>query len=296
VSTDLALAGGDLLHRVEDGVAWLRLNRPDAANALTPDQRDAIIGLLREYDESSSVRAIVLTAAGRHFCGGADLRIDRPEMGSPQAPDGHAPGGAVPGGAVPDGAAPDGPAAGTVMKTIAYGAHRLVTALQDCQKPVLASVQGTAAGLGVQLALACDLVLMAEEASFIEIFVQRGLLADGGAAYLLTRLAGVQRAKELMLLGGRISAAKACGYGLVTEVVPRDQLEARTAELARTLAQGPTVAIGLMKRLANRALDADRNGALFEEALAQELVTKTADAQAGIAAFVERRPAEFRGF
>jgi 2-(1,2-epoxy-1,2-dihydrophenyl)acetyl-CoA isomerase len=286
VSTDLALAGGDLLHRVEDGVAWLRLNRPDAANALTPDQRDAIIGLLREYDESSSVRAIVLTAAGRHFCGGADLRIDRPEMGSPQAPDGTA----------PDGAAPDGPAAGTVMKTIAYGAHRLVTALQDCQKPVLASVQGTAAGLGVQLALACDLVLMAEEASFIEIFVQRGLLADGGAAYLLTRLAGVQRAKELMLLGGRISAAKACGYGLVTEVVPRDQLEARTAELARTLAQGPTVAIGLMKRLANRALDADRNGALFEEALAQELVTKTADAQAGIAAFVERRPAEFRGF
>jgi 2-(1,2-epoxy-1,2-dihydrophenyl)acetyl-CoA isomerase len=137
---------------------------------------------------------------------------------------------------------------------------------------------------------------MAEEASFIEIFVQRGLLADGGAAYLLTRLAGVQRAKELMLLGGRISAAKACGYGLVTEVVPRDRLEARTAELARTLAQGPTVAIGLMKRLANRALDTDRNGALFEEALAQELVTKTADAQAGIAAFVERRPAEFRGY
>lgn len=296
MSTDLALAGGDLLHRVQDGVAWLRLNRPDAANALTPDQRDAIIGLLREYDESSSVRAIVLTAAGRHFCGGADLRIDRPEMDSPQAPDGEPPDGEPPDGAAPGGAAPGGPAAGTVMKTIAYGAHRLVTALQDCQKPVLASVQGTAAGLGVQLALACDLVLMAEEASFIEVFVQRGLLADGGAAYLLTRLAGVQRAKELMLLGGRISAAKACGYGLVTEVVPRDQLEARTAELARTLAQGPTVAIGLMKRLANRALDADRNGALFEEALAQELVTKTADAQAGIAAFVERRPAEFRGY
>lgn len=296
MSTDLALAGGDLLHRVQDGVAWLRLNRPDAANALTPDQRDAIIGLLREYDETSSVRAVVLSAAGRHFCGGADLRIDRPEMQSPQAPDGDAPDGAAPGVAVPDGGVPGGPAAGTVMKTIAYGAHRLVTALQDCQKPVLASVQGTAAGLGVQLALACDLVLMAEEASFIEIFVQRGLLADGGAAYLLTRLAGVQRAKELMLLGGRISAAKACGYGLVTEVVPRDQLEARTAELARTLAEGPTVAIGLMKRLANRALDADRNGALFEEALAQELVTKTADAQAGIAAFVERRPAEFRGY
>lgn len=275
MSTDLALAGGELLHRVEDGVAWIRLNRPDAANTLTPGQRDAIIDLLRDCDESGSVRAIVLGATGRHFCGGADLRIDRPGLDSAQTP--------------------AGTVTGTVMRVIAYGAHRLVTALQDCQKPVLASVQGTAAGLGVQLALACDLVLMAEEASFAEIFVQRGLVADGGAAYLLTRLAGLQRAKELMLLGGRISAAKACGYGLVTEVVPRDHLEARTAELAITLAQGPTVAIGLMKRLANRALDADRNGALFEETLAQELVTNTADAQAGIAAFRDRRPAEFRG-
>lgn len=281
MSTDLPLAGGALLHRVEEGVAWIRLNRPDAANALTPAQRDAIIDLLRDCDENGSVRVIVLGATGRHFCGGADLRIDRPELDPARLGTGQA---------------PDGTVTGTVMKTIAYGAHRLVTALQDCQKPVLASVQGTAAGLGVQLALACDLVLMAEEASFVEIFVQRGLVADGGAAYLLTRLAGLQRAKELMLLGGRISAAKACGYGLVTEVVPRDQLQARTAELAMTLAQGPTVAIGLMKRLANRALDADRTGALFEETLAQELVTKTADAQAGIAAFVDRRPAEFRGY
>jgi 2-(1,2-epoxy-1,2-dihydrophenyl)acetyl-CoA isomerase len=182
------------------------------------------------------------------------------------------------------------------MKTIAYGAHRLVTALQDCQKPVLASVQGTAAGLGVQLALACDLVLMAEEASFIEIFVRRGLVADGGAAYLLTRLAGLQRAKELMLLGDRISATKAREYGLVTEVVSRDQLEARTAELATTLAQGPTVALGLMKRLANRAPDSDRTGALFDETLAQELAANSVDGQVGVAAFAERRPAEFRGY
>jgi 2-(1,2-epoxy-1,2-dihydrophenyl)acetyl-CoA isomerase len=182
------------------------------------------------------------------------------------------------------------------MKTIAYGAHRLVTALQDCQKPVLASVQGTAAGLGVQLALACDLVLMAEEASFIEVFVRRGLVADGGAAYLLTRLAGLQRAKELMLLGDRISAAQAREYGLVTDVVPGDRLEARTAELAATLARGPTVALGLMKRLANRALDGDRTGALFDETLAQELAAKSADGQAGVAAFAERRPAEFRGY
>ena len=285
MSTDVELADGDLLHRVADGVAWIRLNRPEAANALTPAQRDAIIGLLRDCDEDRSVRAIVLGATGRHFCGGADLRIDRPELDRPEL-DPPAPGDT----------ATTHPATAVVMKTIAYGAHRLVTALQDCQKPVLASVQGTAAGLGVQLALACDLVLMAEEASFIEVFVRRGLVADGAAAYLLTRLAGLQRAKELMLLGDRISAAKAREYGLVTDVVPGDKLEARTAELAATLAGGPTVALGLMKRLANRALDADRTGALFDETLAQELAANSADGQAGVAAFVERRPTEFRGY
>jgi 2-(1,2-epoxy-1,2-dihydrophenyl)acetyl-CoA isomerase len=295
VSTDVELAGGDLLHRVAGGVAWIRLNRPEAANALTPAQRDAIIGLLRDCDEDRSVRAIVLGAAGRHFCGGADLRIDRPELDRPELdrPELDRPELDPP---APGDTATTHPATAVVMKTIAYGAHRLVTALQDCQKPVLASVQGTAAGLGVQLALACDLVLMAEEASFIEVFVRRGLVADGGAAYLLTRLAGLQRAKELMLLGDRISAAKAREYGLVTDVVPGDKLEARTAELAATLAGGPTVALGLMKRLANRALDADRTGALFDETLAQELAANSADGRAGVAAFVERRPAEFRGY
>jgi 2-(1,2-epoxy-1,2-dihydrophenyl)acetyl-CoA isomerase len=181
------------------------------------------------------------------------------------------------------------------MKMIAHGANRLLPAIQDCQKPVLASVQGTAAGIGVQLALACDLVIMAEEASFIEIFVRRGLVPDGGTAYLLTRLAGLQRAKELMLLGERVSAAKAREYGLVTEVVPREQLETRTAELAATLAQGPTVAMGLMKRLANRALDSDRDTALFEESLAQEMNLTSADAQEGIASFVEGRTTTFEG-
>jgi 2-(1,2-epoxy-1,2-dihydrophenyl)acetyl-CoA isomerase len=285
VSTDAELAGGDLLYRVADGVAWIRLNRPEAANALTPGQRDAIIGLLRDCDEDRSVRAIVLGATGRHFCGGADLRIDRPELDRPEFDRPEL-----------DTGVTQHAATAMVMKTIAYGAHRLVTALQDCQKPVLASVQGTAAGLGVQLALACDLVLMAEEASFIEVFVRRGLVADGGAAYLLTRLAGLQRAKELMLLGDRISAAQAREYGLVTDVVPGDRLEARTAELAATLARGPTVALGLMKRLANRALDGDRTGALFDETLAQELAVNSADGRAGVAAFAERRPAEFRGY
>jgi 2-(1,2-epoxy-1,2-dihydrophenyl)acetyl-CoA isomerase len=276
VSADAELVGGQLLHRIEDGVAWIRLNRPDVANALTPSLRNAVIDLLRACDHDRSVRVIVLCASGRHFCGGADLRADHPELEPADTSLGD-------------------PVAGTVMKMIEYGTHRLVTALLDCQKPIVASVQGTAAGLGVQVALACDLVLMAEEASFIEVFVQRGIVPDGGAAYLLTRLAGLQRAKELMLLGDRVGAAKAREYGLATEVVPLDQLEARTAEIAAKLAHGPTVALGMMKRLANRALDSDRATALYEEALAQEIVMTTQDAQEGVASFVERRPTEFRG-
>lgn len=272
---DVEYAGGELLFRVDEGVAWIRLNRPEVANALTPQQRNALIDLLRDCDQDGAVRVVVLASTGTHFCGGADLRVAGADLEAVEVEDELA--------------------TGSVMKMITYGANRLLPAIQDCQKPVIASVQGTAAGIGVQLALACDLVVMAEEASFIEVFVRRGLVPDGGTAYLLTRLAGLQRAKELMLLGERISAAKAREYGLVTEVVPRDTLEARTAELANILAQGPTVALGLMKRLANRALDSDRDTALFEEALAQELIMNTTDAQEGVASFVEGRSNRFEG-
>lgn len=271
------LCGGDLLFDTDDGVARITLNRPDAANALTPDQRQGIVDLLRRCDDDRRARVVVLAANGRHFCGGADLRMDRPDLES-------------------DVETPTGKVAGTVMKGIHYGAHRLVNAIQDCQKPVVAAVQGTAAGLGVQVVLACDLIVMAEEASLIEVFVDRGLVPDGGAAYLLVRICGLIRAKELMMLGERISAEKALRYGLVTDVVPRDRVEERTTELAAKLAAGPTIALGLMKRLANRALDVDRGAALFEETMAQEIVTGTVDTQEALAAFKERRSVEFKGY
>lgn len=277
MSPEERLCDGELLFHVDGGVAWITLDRPDKANAITPQQRTAMVELLRCCDEDHTVRAVVLRATGRHFCGGADLRIDRPDLDA-------------------DVDSPTGALAGAVMKTIGYGVHQLVCALQDCQKPVLAAVQGAAAGVGVQLVLACDLVLMAEEAFLAETFVDRGLVADGGAAYLLVRLVGLQRAKELLFLGERITAEKAQRYGLVTEVVASERLPARTAEMAARLAAGPTVAIGLMKRLANRSLDVDRAGALFEETLAQELATTTADTREGLAAFVERRLVVFRGY
>jgi len=125
--------------------------------------------------------------------------------------------------------------------------------------------------------------------------VRRGILPDGGGAYLLTRTLGMQRAKELVLLGDKLSAADAFAVGMVNRVVPASELEATATELATRLASGPTVALGLAKRLLNRSLDTDRATAFFEESMAQELVTRTEDATEGVASFVERRPTEFKG-
>ena len=270
-----SLADGTLLRQVDGGTVWLTLNRPDVGNALTPDQRNTLIDLLHEADLNAAVRAIVIASTGKHFCTGADLRAPQPQMEQTE---------------------PDvDPPPGTVMRVLADGAQRLVAAVLDCQKPVVAAVNGTAAGIGAHLALACDLVVASEEASFIEVFVRRGILPDGGGCYLLPRIIGMQRAKELVMLGDRLTAADAFTFGMVNRVVPAAALEATTAELATRLAEGPTIALGLAKRLLNRSLDVDRASAFFEESMAQELVTRSEDATEGVASYVERRPTSFRG-
>lgn len=265
-----------VLHRVDDGVAWITLNRPEAANAITPDQRNRLIDLLAEASEDLAVRAVVLTAVGSGFCTGADLRSPRPPRPRPEG-------------------APER-VAGDVGRVIQRGAQRLVAAVLDCEKPVLAAVNGTAAGIGAHLAFACDLVLAAESARFIEVFVPRGLVPDGGAAYLLARLIGPQKAKELLFFGEGLTAAEAAGLGLVNRVVPDDALEVTAAEWAARLAGGPTRALAATKALVNRALDVDRATAFREEALAQDLNMGTHDAQEGVNSFVERRDPQFRGW
>jgi 2-(1,2-epoxy-1,2-dihydrophenyl)acetyl-CoA isomerase len=156
-------------------------------------------------------------------------------------------------------------------------------------------VNGVAAGLGAHLAFACDLVVAAEEARFIEVFVRRGLAVDAGGAFLLTRLVGLQKAKELVFLGDALPAEEARRIGLVNRVVPRAGLEAAAREWGERLATGPTFALGLSKRLLNRALDVDLETALEEEALAQTLVAQSDDMREGVAAFAERRAPQFKG-
>ncbi|WP_030706768.1 enoyl-CoA hydratase/isomerase family protein [Streptomyces sp. NRRL F-2580] len=259
----------EVLHRTESNVAWITLNRPAAMNAVTWDQRERVIALLGEASADPAVRAVVLTATGKGFCAGADLR----------------------GGGAPAAER----VAGDVARMIRLGAQRLITAVLDCEKPVLAAVNGTAAGIGAHLALACDLVIAAEPARFIEVFVRRGLVPDGGGAYLLPRLVGPQKAKELMFFGDALPAADAERLGLVNKVVPAEELEATARAWAERLAQGPTRALALTKQLVNASLDGDRATALAAEATAQEINMTTADANEGVASFVERRTPKYLG-
>jgi len=273
-------ASEEVIYEVEPtGVAWLVLNRPDAGNAVTRAQRGVILDLLEQAADDDAVRAIVLTGAGdRHFCTGADLRV------------------ATQGDAASDPAQPA--RVGTVMRGLesSLGAQRFVAALLDCPKPIIASVNGTAAGLGAHIAFACDLVIAADTARFIEVFVRRGLLPDGGGAYLLTRLVGPQKAKELVFFGDDVPAEEACRLGLVNRVVPVADLRAQTRDWSERLASGPTVAISLAKRLVNTALGAERAEAFRAEALALEVGMHAVDSNEGVRAFVERRPAEFVGW
>jgi 2-(1,2-epoxy-1,2-dihydrophenyl)acetyl-CoA isomerase len=226
--------------------------------------RDQLADAFDALSADLAVRAVVLTGAGeRHFCTGAGLGGTAPPH--PPRPDG----------------APDR-SLGDVARLIRRGWQRLVTSILDCEKPVVAAVNGTAAGGGANLVLACDLVVMADTARLIEVFVKRGIIPDAGGAYLLPRIVGPQRAKELMFLGDDVSAADCERWGIANRVVPAAELGATVDELAARLAAGPTKAIGMTKWLVNRSHESSRHSAFEEEAYAQELVTTTADMAEGI--------------
>jgi 2-(1,2-epoxy-1,2-dihydrophenyl)acetyl-CoA isomerase len=260
-----------LLFRVENGVGWIVLNRPDARNALNAEMRQGYLDALARCAEDPEIRAVVLTGTGKGFCTGADLSGSRAATGS---------------------TAPPGPGD---TRNAMQPSQRVIRTLWELEKPTLAAVNGVAAGLGAHLAYACDLVLAADDARFIEVFVRRGIAVDAGGAFLLPRHVGLRKAKELVFFGDDLSATDAERLGLVNKVVPAAELEATAREWAERLARGPTFALGLSKRLLNRSLEADLATCFSEEAFTQALVAQSDDMREGIRSFMEKRPPAFRG-
>jgi 2-(1,2-epoxy-1,2-dihydrophenyl)acetyl-CoA isomerase len=265
-------------YEADNGIARVTINSPQTGNSLTAAMRDRIPELMEWASADLAVRCVVLSGAGeRHFCTGANLA--GPPTAGPPRPKG----------------APDR-AMGDAARLVRRGWQRLVASILDCEKPVIASVNGTAAGGGAQLVLAADLVIMADTAKLVEVFVRRGIIPDAGGAYLLPRIVGTHVAKELMFLADDVPAQRCAELGIANRVVPADSLISEVDELAVRLARAPTRAITLTKGLINRSLESGRQAAFDEEAAAQDWLTASDDFHEGIAAFRQRRQPEFKGW
>ena len=271
----------DLSEKVQfeiiDQVAWITINNPDKGNAMSPGMRDRMTGLFESLNGQFDARAVVLTATGQKlFCPGADISVGREYA---QRPD-------------------DAPAlaVGEPRRMMLRGQHPLMSSILDCELPVIAAVNGTAAGMGVHLALMCDLVMMADHAKFIEVFARRGLVPDALGTWILPRLIGPMKTKELMFFADDIPADYALELGLCNKVVPGEELIPSVMEWAVRLATGPTKAHMFTKWLVNRSLDVDRRTITEEESWAVELNNGTLDAQEGVNSFRERRDPNWRGF
>ncbi|MCB0995319.1 MAG: enoyl-CoA hydratase/isomerase family protein [Acidimicrobiales bacterium] len=253
-----------------DGVLRIVLDRPERKNALDPAAIERIVRALEQASTDDSLRVVLLTSSGDDFCSGANWVASNTGV-------------------------EERPRTGSVQRRTPLQAHRLIELILQIQLPVICIVRGWAAGLGCQLALAADFTVADDTARFWEPFLTRGFSPDSGATWLLPRLVGIARAKELLILGRELSGAEAAEWGLIHRAVPAGELDAVATELVQTLASAPTVAVGLTKRCMHRALESGVVVAMEAEANALELTSRTQDFKEGLVAFRERRPADFRG-
>jgi 2-(1,2-epoxy-1,2-dihydrophenyl)acetyl-CoA isomerase len=251
---------------IEQGLAVVTLNRPDALNALNMQLKEELASIWRALVDDRDVRAVLLTGAGRAFSTGGDIKQMDPDRG-----------------------------AEVTRMRMAKLLRETVIPLARLDKPVIAAVNGHAHGLGFSLALACDIVIAAESAVLSMAFTRVGLAPDGAASYFLPRVVGLNRAKELMFTGRRLSATEACELGLVTQVVPDEELLPVARKLATELAAGATIAIGAAKRLLNESSMHTIEEMAELEAYGQAIAMCSEDHREGIAAFAEKRPSKFAG-
>ena len=252
-----------------NGVLWITLSRPDRLNAFNEQMGVDLLEALREGEKAPEVRCLVLTGEGRAFSVGEDLNTNR---------------GLIEGGKQV--------LLGEVLKT-KY--NPIVKRIRKMDKPVLGAVNGITAGAGLGLALACDLRVASDKATFHEAFIKAGLVPDSGTSFWLTRILGLGKAMEIGLLGEPIYATKALNLGLVNWVFPDDAFRAEAEKIAERLARGPTKAMGLTKRALNRAVVVDMDSALEYEMYLQDIAGKTRDHVEGVKAFFDKRDPNFTG-
>jgi 2-(1,2-epoxy-1,2-dihydrophenyl)acetyl-CoA isomerase len=259
---------------LDDAVLHVELDRPAKRNAIDDTMMTGLIDAIDRAGRDEAVRVIVLGGAGDHFCAGADI---------------------VARNATPDGKKAERPRVGSIQRRVPSLAHRLIPLMLNVQTPIVCRVQGWAAGIGFQLALASDFTVAAAGATFWEPFVERGFTPDSGATWLLPRLVGLARTRELLLLGRSLSGDEAAAWGIVHRSVGADALDGAVDELVAQLGSGPTVALGLAKWLLRAGPGTELDAQLQHEALALELSSRSKDFGEGMAAFAAKRPPEFQG-
>lgn len=256
-----------ILFESRDNVAHITLNRPEVANAINAEMSSALMHAILRCDEDPAIRAVMITGAGGIFCGGGDLK----------------------------GFAARGERLPYHLKEETTYFHAAISRLIRMDPPVVAAVNGNAAGAGMSLACACDIVVATESAHFTMAYTRVGLTPDGSSTYSLARIVGLKRALELTLTNRVLSAQEALDWGIVTKIVPEEELLTQAQTLAAQLAAGPTKALGMAKRLLHSGWTETLETQMEHEAQAIASMARTADAREGITAFLEKRAAKFKG-
>ena len=263
------MEGKDFILEKDGHMAVLTLNRPDKMNAISAAMRENLPLILQEVQEDDNVRVLIITGAGRGFCSGADVAVQAARAAGQQAE--------------------------TSRKTILQLVGSLILGFEKINKPIVAAINGIAAGVGLTITLACDLRIASANARFSAIWVKRGLIADGGATFLLPFIVGMEKALELTFTGDIIDAQEAERIRLVSRVVPPEELMTRAKDLAQKIASGPPISVELVKRVMREKIRNQLREQLLLESYAQNVCRTTQDQKEAVKAFMEKREPQFKG-